>query len=73
MHRARLKKKSHTAYCDCWVNGPCNALVPGDQEMRMNLFKQLLKDTDFATQRSEKFVEYFLFLFEGIPELFTFM
>ncbi|XP_063690395.1 E3 ubiquitin-protein ligase UBR5-like isoform X2 [Bolinopsis microptera] len=60
-HDCKLKTLSHTAYCDCWVKGPCCALVAGDQEVRMSLFKQLLKDTNFSELHNDK----------GEPLLFT--
>ncbi|KAL5247971.1 hypothetical protein ACHWQZ_G017216 [Mnemiopsis leidyi] len=60
-HDCKLKTLSHTAYCDCWVKGPCCALVAGDQDVRMSLFKQLLKDTNFSELHNYK----------GEPLLFT--
>ena len=50
----RLKRTSPTAYCDCWEKCACKALIPGEQESRVELLKKLLSETDLATKPNKE-------------------
>ncbi|XP_062520971.1 E3 ubiquitin-protein ligase UBR5-like isoform X3 [Corticium candelabrum] len=44
-HKCKLKKSTHSAYCDCWERCRCRTLIPGEQTTRLQLLKRLLSET----------------------------
>lgn len=61
-HDCKLKRTSPTAYCDCWEKCACKALIPGEQESRVELLKKLLSETDLATKPNKEGEHILLFL-----------
>ncbi|CAJ0961111.1 unnamed protein product, partial [Mesorhabditis belari] len=65
-HSISLKETSSAAYCDCWEKCACKALVSGNLEARMWLFKEIIAKTDYHCCPSEKSQHIIYFLAQTV-------
>ena len=65
-HDCRLKRTSPTAYCDCWEVCKCKALINGDQQKRLELFKLLLNETNLVQIKNARYENLLLYLVQTV-------